>query len=308
VLVYLLVVLSCHRLWNREAIFHYPRLWTSRVPGLNCEACNIFWIAMVWAVLQPWVHDTIVLREVYLALAAYAPIRAAMFLYDLDFRLFHYFIKPRQQSEEPQPDKTPIPGKKCKTCGSKEDFLRDQKEAQLFKRRLIVLSGAMDWTKEDLLMNQLQALAQTGEWYIKLLVSAKTNMLLLQMALNRAGLNTNVVVRTVLDPSDAPDTEKFVGYLRQHLLITGNGLVLTHKIPENDKWTAAINEFSNTRAFALIQGHEGPVDCTKRYFLHTSATPPSLNCPEEHRVLWAKLATDLPHLLGSVWLLEITQK
>jgi hypothetical protein len=209
-LLYPLAVLSSHRLWNRERIFAAGRRLVSKVPGLNCEECNIFWIALVWALILPLITAHPVAMAIYLATAIYAPVRFAMAAY-------------------PLLDKAPLPApeKKCKTCGQ---GLPPHEKANKRPKRLAVFVPQQTWDQNDPiiagLMTKTAHLLKSGEWYLKFLVPAGTDMGSIAAYYMDIQKATEVVISDVLDTVTLAPTDG-IGQVQKHLMLMGNGLLLT---------------------------------------------------------------------------------
>jgi len=214
-LLYPLVVLSSHRLWNRERIFALGRRLTRWVPGLNCEACNIFWIALAWACALPLISLHPIVVMVYLATAVYSPIRFAMLAY------------PFLDAKGAPPA---TPGKKCKTCGQGPS---PHEKAAKFPKHLALFVERPYWDPSDKeitgLMTVLANLLKTKEWYIKMLIPLGVDMGSL------AAYYTDIQKTTGINITEALDTviiqpesrAQQIGQLQKHLMLMGNGLLLS---------------------------------------------------------------------------------
>jgi hypothetical protein len=240
-LLYPLVVLSSHRLWNRERIFASGRHLVSRVPGLNCEECNIFWIALVWALALPLVQIRPEAVAFYLAASVYAPIRFAM--------LGYRFLDP-----------PPAPAKKCPSCGQQTP---PQEKAAKRPKHLALFVGRQTWAHDDAviagLMVKIGGLIKTGQWYIKVLVPAGTDMpsiaayyLDIQKALN---IPVHDFIDTVTLPEEVP-----VGQLQKHLMLMGNGILLAiDEVGEGQR--DSLEKAGTIRGFRTI--YIKPLDCAE---------------------------------------------
>jgi hypothetical protein len=230
--LYPLVVLSSHRLWNRERIFASGRHLVSRIPGLNCEECNIFWIALVWALVLPLVQLRPEAMAIYLATSVYAPVRFAM----LGYRLL---------------DPVPPPAKKCPSCGQQTP--PHEKAAKLPKHLALFVDRPI-WRHDDAvtagLMVKISGLIKTGQWYIKVLVPAGTDMpsiaayyLDIQKAL---GIPVHNFIDTVILPAEEP-----VGQIQKHLMLMGNGLLLAMEEVADEQKTI-LEKAGSLRGFRTI--------------------------------------------------------
>jgi hypothetical protein len=213
-IMYPLVVLATHRIWNRERIGWIVRTTCARVPGLNCEHCNIFWIGLLWAVflLHGYNETTaLVANPVMLSLSVYAPVRAATWFYDVDSRVSAWSMRrqsPGRMTEEPQK-------KPCKTCGDKSnigDQIRAHHDkAQSFKHRVVFVIGG---EKPPLRFRlALDALNRSKNWYIEVWGTDTTYL-------------KSLDVTTFSYPSGMPDNEFKQGLVKQ-LIRLGNGLVIS---------------------------------------------------------------------------------
>jgi hypothetical protein len=244
-LLYPLVVLSSHRLWNRERIFAKPRQWVRGVPGLNCEECNPFWIAFVWAVALPYIQSNPTLSAFYLAAAVYAPLRFAALAY-------------------PLLDNKPTQPKKCKTCG--QGPAPHTKAAQRPKH-LALFVNLPTWKQDDAtiagLMIKVANLLKTGEWYVKVIVPNGTDMG------SVAAYYIDIQKTTGLDPKEAMDTvvipigegiPQQIGHLQKHLMLMGNGLLLAFdNLVDPQKET--LDKAGALRGFRTL--YAKPFDCAE---------------------------------------------
>lgn len=237
------VVLSSHRLWNREVIFRGLKSRLDNFYPLSCSACNLFWIALFWSFLVPYV-DHIVLREIYIALALYAPIRAAIWLYDIDLRT-RYIIDYIKRKEEPFKPKK----KGCSSCRSAEEVRQEAAQARERQNRAAFIIDH-DWGERDKesagLYRHIVMLATNPDWFVKVIVPHYNQL--------------EVFRREVSELEDTkfkfvviPDMAKATGFIKKQLMNMGNGSILTYGLGRNQNWATICRSLSTFRGFAFYQ-------------------------------------------------------
>lgn len=253
-LMYPLVVLSTHRIWNRERIGWIARTTFARVPGLNCEHCNIFWIGLLWAVfLLNWYNETtaLVANPVMMSLSVYVLVRAATWFYDVDSRVSGWIMR-RQSPSESTAEKSSQVG--CKSCQDKSkvgDTIRAHHElAQSFKHRVVFVLGGK--SPPLTFLSVLGALKQSKDWYVEVWGTDTTYL-------------KSINVTAFSYPSDM-EGDEFKQHMVKHLIRIGNGLVVPVEI-EPDIISSAI---SGLRGFASVSFDE-------------------ITSPEDLVVLWEQL-------------------
>lgn len=238
-LLYPLVVLSSHRLWNRERIFALGRRLTRRVPGLNCEACNIFWIALAWACALPLISLHPVVAMLYLATAVYAPVRFAMLAYPI-------------MDGRDAPSATP--GKKCKTCGQGTS---PHEKAAKFPKRLALFVEHPYWDHKNKeiasLITILTSLLKTKEWYVKVLVPLGVDMGSIAAYYTDMQKTTGINITEALDTVILqPETgQQQIGQLQKHLMLMGNGVLLSLSSISGEK-KDVLDKAGSLRGFRTI--------------------------------------------------------
>jgi hypothetical protein len=239
--LYPLVVLAIHRIYNRERVFDELRSKLRLVPIINCEACNLFWIALGAAcalpvATNPWV------APLWLALAAYGPVRAAMWCYDLDVRILNLIggkVAPKPAD----------PGG-CKTCASKKKLKEQGQNAMKLPRRAAFILDHIASPEGVLpVLEQVHTLANSPHWFVKVLTPSNPGTLPILKVIRGWGLPEDKLAISPL-PSEGSDNLEKAAF--EHILIIGNGIIVASGAFQADGWGKVLTRLGSLRGFKLV--------------------------------------------------------
>ncbi len=271
-LVFFLACIAAHRIWNFEDIFTPLRTrllkrkhwWTKPV---LCHACNPFWIAVSLAALQvtvqsPWVDGF------FLALAAYTPVRASLWIYqnvervlkamtarpemplpqvtagnntaskEADRFLADHWEKQQKRVLMDLSTTTPPPAaeKGCSACAKKKAaIVADQVKAQGYDKRIVLMTALSyfppAYSVSTVVFDQARMLARNPKWLVQIWVMEGTNLDRLPP------LPENIVVRPIIpnvawkeDVINVGAAERLALAVRSNLFPLGNATIITHDL------------------------------------------------------------------------------
>jgi glycosyltransferase involved in cell wall biosynthesis len=282
-IVFFLACIAAHRIWNFEEIFTPLRTrllrrkhwWTKPV---LCHACNPFWIAVLLAALQLTVEEQWV-EGLFLALAAYVPMRASLWVYQNIERVFKV-ATPRVEAPTPKapskpapvvatevfeklaaPTEPPAQEKGCSACAKKKAaIVEEQTKAQGYEKRIVLLTALSyfppAYSVSTVVFDQARMLARNPKWLVQIWVMEGTKLDSLPP------LPENIVVRAIVpnvawkeDVIDVGAVERLALAVRSNLFPLGNATIITHDllfISHYLTFAAAIHAIGQTKAFAWL--------------------------------------------------------